>query len=377
MLEFQHVSKTFKNQEVLHDINMEIHDGEFVVLIGPSGCGKTTSLKMINRLIAPSKGQILLNGSDIRNEDMIRLRRNMGYVIQQTGLFPHMNIEDNMEVIAKLEHVEQAQRRARTRELMEMVGLDYAEFSQRYPQELSGGQQQRVGVARAFALDPDIILMDEPFSALDPITRSSLQDQLLQIQENVRKTIVFVTHDMDEAIKIADRICIMHDGNIVQFDTPEEILKYPVNEFVSSFVGKNRIWDSPELIRASDIMIKRVITTYPGVSLVRAYEYMRYNKVDTLMVVDHSQMLQGMITAKMIRRQPRDNHLLVRDIMVNPAYCAQEDDNLVDVMQQTRQHDFYNVPVLDEQGKLRGLITRSSLVTTFSKQFDLEEGEQA
>lgn len=377
MLEFQHVSKTFKNQEVLHDINMEIHDGEFVVLIGPSGCGKTTSLKMINRLIAPSKGQILLNGSDIRNEDVIRLRRNMGYVIQQTGLFPHMNIEDNIEVIAKLEHVEQAQRRARTRELMEMVGLDYAEFSQRYPQELSGGQQQRVGVARAFALDPDIILMDEPFSALDPITRSSLQDQLLQIQENVRKTIVFVTHDMDEAIKIADRICIMHDGNIVQFDTPEEILKYPVNEFVSSFVGKNRIWDSPELIRASDIMIKRVITTYPGVSLVRAYEYMRYNKVDTLMVVDHSQMLQGMITAKMIRRQPRDNHLLVRDIMVNPAYCAQEDDNLVDVMQQTRQHDFYNVPVLDEQGKLRGLITRSSLVTTFSKQFDLEEGEQA
>ena len=376
-MEFQHVSKTFKNQEVLHDINMEIHDGEFVVLIGPSGCGKTTSLKMINRLIAPSKGQILLNGSDIRNEDVIRLRRNMGYVIQQTGLFPHMNIEDNMEVIAKLEHVEQAQRRARTRELMEMVGLDYAEFSQRYPQELSGGQQQRVGVARAFALDPDIILMDEPFSALDPITRSSLQDQLLQIQENVRKTIVFVTHDMDEAIKIADRICIMHDGNIVQFDTPEEILKYPVNEFVSSFVGKNRIWDSPELIRASDIMIKRVITTYPGVSLVRAYEYMRYNKVDTLMVVDHSQMLQGMITAKMIRRQPRDNHLLVRDIMVNPAYCAQEDDNLVDVMQQTRQHDFYNVPVLDEQGKLRGLITRSSLVTTFSKQFDLEEGEQA
>ena len=171
-------SKTFKNQEVLHDINMEIHDGEFVVLIGPSGCGKTTSLKMINRLIAPSKGQILLNGSDIRNEDVIRLRRNMGYVIQQTGLFPHMNIEDNMEVIAKLEHVEQAQRRARTRELMEMVGLDYAEFSQRYPQELSGGQQQRVGVARAFALDPDIILMDEPFSALDPITRSSLQDQL-------------------------------------------------------------------------------------------------------------------------------------------------------------------------------------------------------
>ena len=179
MLEFQHVSKTFKSQEVLHDISMEIHDGEFVVLIGPSGCGKTTTLKMINRLISPTGGQILLNGKDIRSEDVIRLRRNMGYVIQQTGLFPHMNIEDNMEVIARLEHVEPAQRKARTRELMEMVGLDYDEFSHRYPQELSGGQQQRIGVARAFALNPDIILMDEPFSALDPITRSSLQDQLL------------------------------------------------------------------------------------------------------------------------------------------------------------------------------------------------------
>ena len=377
MLEFQHVSKTFKSQEVLHDISMEIHDGEFVVLIGPSGCGKTTTLKMINRLISPTGGQILLNGKDIRSEDVIRLRRNMGYVIQQTGLFPHMNIEDNMEVIARLEHVEPAQRKARTRELMEMVGLDYDEFSHRYPQELSGGQQQRIGVARAFALNPDIILMDEPFSALDPITRSSLQDQLLQIQENVRKTIVFVTHDMDEAIKIADRICIMHDGHIVQFDTPEEILKHPVNEFVSNFVGKNRIWDSPELIRASDIMIRHVITTYPGVSLVRAYEYMRYNKVDTLMVVDHRHSLQGMITASMIRRQPRDNHLLVKDIMIEPAYCAKEEDNLVDVMQKTKQHDFYNVPVLDEQGTLCGLITRSALVTTFSKQFDLEEGEQA
>ena len=237
MLEFQHVSKTFKNQEVLHDINMEIHDGEFVVLIGPSGCGKTTSLKMINRLIAPSKGQILLNGSDIRNEDVIRLRRNMGYVIQQTGLFPHMNIEDNMEVIAKLEHVEQAQRRARTRELMEMVGLDYAEFSQRYPQELSGGQQQRVGVARAFALDPAIILMDEPFSAVDPISRRQLQDELIAIQKKLEKTIVFVTHDIQEAVKIADKICLLNNGEIMQYDTPENIIKNPKNDFVRKFVN--------------------------------------------------------------------------------------------------------------------------------------------
>ena len=223
MLEFQHVSKTFKNQEVLHDINMEIHDGEFVVLIGPSGCGKTTSLKMINRLIAPSKGQILLNGSDIRNEDVIRLRRNMGYVIQQTGLFPHMNIEDNMEVIAKLEHVEQAQRRARTRELMEMVGLDYAEFSQRYPQELSGGQQQRVGVARAFALDPDIILMDEPSMGLSPILVNEIFDIIKEVSES-GTTVLLVEQNAKKALSIADRAYVLETGSITLEGKADDLL---------------------------------------------------------------------------------------------------------------------------------------------------------
>lgn len=376
MLEFKNVGKRFKNSEVLKNISMTIQDGEFVVFIGPSGCGKTTTLKMINRLIVPSKGQILLNGKDILKEDVIKLRRNMGYVIQQTGLFPHMNVQDNIEVIAKMEHVDAATREQKTRELMEMVGLDYEQYAKRYPAELSGGQQQRVGVARAFALDPDVILMDEPFSALDPITRSSLQDELLLIQENVKKTIIFVTHDMDEAIKIADRICIMHNGEVLQFDTPEEILKHPVNDFVSDFVGKNRIWDSPELIKAEDIMIRHVITTYPNVSLVRAYEYMRYNKVDTLMVVDRAQHLQGLVTAKMIRRKREENNLLIKDIMIEPPLVIHQGDSLVDVVQATKKVDFYNAPVVNEREELVGLITRSSLVTTFSKQFEVEEGDE-
>lgn len=376
MLEFKNVGKRFKNTEVLKNISMTIQDGEFVVFIGPSGCGKTTTLKMINRLIVPSKGQILFNGKDILKEDVIKLRRNMGYVIQQTGLFPHMNVQDNIEVIAKLEHIDAKIRDEKTKELMEMVGLDFEQYAKRYPAELSGGQQQRVGVARAFALDPEIILMDEPFSALDPITRSSLQDELLLIQENVKKTIIFVTHDMDEAIKIADRICIMHNGEVLQFDTPEEILKHPVNEFVSDFVGKNRIWDSPELIKAEDIMIRHVVTTHPNVSLVRAYEYMRYNKVDTLMVVDREQHLQGLVSAKIIRRNREANNLTIKDIMIKPPLIVHQGDSLVDVVQTTKKADFYNAPVVNDKDELVGLITRSSLVTTFSKQFEVEEGDE-
>lgn len=375
MLEFKNVGKKFKNTEVLKNISMTIQDGEFVVFIGPSGCGKTTTLKMINRLIVPSQGKILLNGKDILKEDVIQLRRNMGYVIQQTGLFPHMNVQENIEVIAKLEHVDASARVQKTKELMDMVGLDFEEYAKRYPAELSGGQQQRVGVARAFALNPDIIVMDEPFSALDPITRSSLQDELLLIQENVKKTIVFVTHDMDEAIKIADRICIMNDGQVLQFDTPEEILKHPLNAFVSDFVGKNRIWESPELIKAEDIMLHHVFTTNPNVSLLRAYEYMRSSKVDTLMVIDRSRHLQGLVTAKMIRQNRDGNNLVVKDIMMQPPLVIYQDDSLVDVVKATKKAEFYNAPVLNDKNELVGLITRSSLVTTFSKQFEEEEGD--
>ena len=203
-----------------------------MAFIGESGCGKTTTLKMINRLIKPTGGRILINGDSIETKDIIELRRSMGYVIQQTGLFPHMTVKENIEIIPRSEKRDPKQISQKTGELMEMVGLNPLEYLDRYPTELSGGQQQRVGVARAFATDPEIILMDEPFSALDPITRSGLQDELINLQSQLKKTIVFVTHDMDEAIKIADKICIMKDGSILQYDTPENILKYPAKEFV-------------------------------------------------------------------------------------------------------------------------------------------------
>lgn len=254
MIKVENITKRFKNRTVLKSISFQIEKGEFVSIIGPSGCGKTTLLKMINRLIKPTSGKIYINGENIYDKDPITLRRNMGYVIQQNGLFPHMTIKDNIEIIPKLEKKKSDEIYKRTIELMNMVDLNPDEYLNRYPSELSGGEQQRIGVARAFANDTDIVLMDEPFSALDPITRADLQNELLNLQSKLNKTIVFVTHDMDEALKLSNKICLMKDGEIIQFDKPEKILKEPENEYVESFVGKNRIWDNPEYIRAQDIM---------------------------------------------------------------------------------------------------------------------------
>ncbi|WP_282750132.1 ABC transporter ATP-binding protein, partial [Emergencia timonensis] len=212
MIQFRDVTKDFKGNVVLSDISMEIKDKELTVLIGPSGCGKTTTLKMINRLIQPSKGNIFIDGKNIEEMDKVQLRRNMGYVIQQGGLFPHMTVRQNIEIIERLEKKDPQAIVDNTVRLMKMVDLNPEAFLDRYPTELSGGQRQRIGVIRALANDPDIVLLDEPFSALDPVTRSSLQDELIELQAKVGKTMVFVTHDMDEAIKIADRICIMKDG---------------------------------------------------------------------------------------------------------------------------------------------------------------------
>lgn len=254
MIKVENITKRFKNRTVLKSISFQIEKGEFVSIIGPSGCGKTTLLKMINRLIKPTSGKIYINGENIYDKDPITLRRNMGYVIQQNGLFPHMTIKDNIEIIPKLEKKKSEEIYKRTIELMNMVDLNPDEYLNRYPSELSGGEHQRIGVARAFANDTDIVLMDEPFSALDPITRADLQNELLNLQSKLNKTIVFVTHDMDEALKLSNKICLMKDGEIIQFDKPEKILKEPENEYVESFVGKNRIWDNPEYIRAQDIM---------------------------------------------------------------------------------------------------------------------------
>ncbi len=377
MINFENISKQYKAKKVLNDITFTVQKGSLVAIIGESGCGKTTLLKMINRLIKPTSGTICIDGKDIAAMDEVTLRRRIGYVIQQTGLFPHMTIRENIELIPRLEKMPLKDREENTKRLMQMVGLDCNEFLDRYPTELSGGQQQRVGVARAFATDPDIILMDEPFSALDPMTRSDLQDELVLLQGKLKKTIIFVTHDMDEAIKIADMICIMKDGDILQYDTPENILNNPSDEFVSNFVGKNRIWSSPEFIRVSDIMIDQPVTASKDLSILKCIDKMRQNKVDTLLIIDReSRRLEGIVKARVLR-SVEDKSKQAKEFMTQDFKVLQPDENILDALKIVTDYKVSAVPVVDESSRLKGLITKSSLVTTLSQQYFEYEGGDA
>ncbi|MDU6315778.1 MAG: betaine/proline/choline family ABC transporter ATP-binding protein, partial [Enterococcus faecalis] len=241
MIEFQHVSKFYKGGKVaVDDINLSFDKGEFICFIGTSGSGKTTSMRMLNRMTDPSKGKILIDGQDIQKINPVELRRQIGYVIQNIGLMPHMTIRENIVLVPKLLKVPVEERNKIAEKMIDLVELP-REMLDRYPNELSGGQQQRIGVVRALAANQDIILMDEPFGALDPITRDSLQDLVKDLQERLGKTIVFVTHDMDEALKLANKIAIMSEGKVIQFDTPDNILRHPANEFVEELIGEDRL----------------------------------------------------------------------------------------------------------------------------------------
>jgi osmoprotectant transport system ATP-binding protein len=235
-------------------VNLEVGSGETCVLLGPSGCGKTTTLRMINRLVAPTSGKIYLAGRDTDAVDAVELRRGIGYVIQQIGLFPNITVAENIGVVPRLLGWDAARRRRRAEELLALLALEPAHFADRYPTELSGGQAQRVGVARALAVDPPVLLMDEPFAALDPVNREAIQDEFLRMQQKLRKTILFVSHDIDEAVKMADRIAIFHSGRLVQFAAPDEMLAHPADAFVANFVGRDRTLKRLRLTRVREIM---------------------------------------------------------------------------------------------------------------------------
>ncbi|MEA2434074.1 MAG: osmoprotectant transport system ATP-binding protein [Actinomycetota bacterium] len=293
MISLEHVSKRFQSSSgaAVDDLSIEILEGETVVLVGPSGCGKTTTMKMINRLIEPSDGRIVLDGVDVLKQDPVKLRRRIGYVIQSIGLLPHRSIEQNIATIPDLLGWEPQKTRARVRELAEVLDLD-RDLLPRYPSELSGGQRQRVGVARALAADPPVMLMDEPFGAVDPIVRERLQDQFLDIQRRLRKTIVFVTHDIDEAIKMADRIAIMNKGGVIeQFASPEEILRAPANDFVERFVGSERGLKRLALIKVGGIEVEEGPVVPPDASREDARAQMDRFGFDWSSVVDNGELL--------------------------------------------------------------------------------------
>ncbi|MBG9770298.1 choline ABC transporter ATP-binding protein OpuBA [Bacillus vallismortis] len=363
MLTLENVSKTYKGgKKAVNNVNLKIEKGEFICFIGPSGCGKTTTMKMINRLIEPSAGKIFIDGENIIEQDPVELRRKIGYVIQQIGLFPHMTIQQNISLVPKLLKWPEHKRKERARELLKLVDMG-PEYLDRYPHELSGGQQQRIGVLRALAAEPPLILMDEPFGALDPITRDSLQEEFKKLQKTLHKTIVFVTHDMDEAIKLADRIVILKAGEIVQVGTPDGILRNPADVFVEEFIGKERLIQSasPDVERVDQIMNTQPVTITADKTLSEAIQLMRQERVDSLLVVDDEHVLQGYVDVEIID-QCRKKANLVGEVLHEDLYTVLGGTLLRDTVRKILKRGVKYVPVVDENRRLIGIVTRASLV---------------
>ncbi|GAA0189397.1 betaine/proline/choline family ABC transporter ATP-binding protein [Cytobacillus oceanisediminis] len=301
----ENVTKRYGGQAdaAVDDVTIEIPAGEIVMLVGPSGCGKTTTMKMINRLIEPTSGKIFIGDEDVTHRNADDLRRHIGYVIQGAGLFPHYTVAENIAIVPRLLGWKKDRIAARVDELLELVNLEPAQYRDRYPRELSGGQQQRIGVARALAADPPVLLMDEPFGAVDPITRQRLQDELLRLQEELRKTIVFVTHDFDEAVKLGDRIAILDVGSrIVQYDTPEAILAAPASDFVEGFVGHGAALKQLTLTRVRDVELHEAAVAQVGGDATAAIQDARAKGREWVIVLDDQQRPQRWVSVKELER---------------------------------------------------------------------------
>jgi len=363
MIRLENVSMAYGEHEVLRSVSLHIPEGKLAVLIGPSGCGKTTTLQLINRLIVPTEGRIFVGDTDIAEADPVQLRRGIGYVIQEIGLFPHMTIRQNIEIVPKLLGWDEERRNARTTELLRLVGIE-SHYLERYPGKLSGGQQQRIGLLRALAADPPIILMDEPFGALDPITRESLQDEIMLLQKKLRKTIVFVTHDMDEALKIADLIILMKDGEVVQAATPHRLLSHPANAFVESFIGKHRGSRRLETIR--DVMSERVVCAGGDVSIVEAVDLMRREQVPSLFITDESGRFLGQVQIGDLGDAVPEQDCAVSKLMRTEVPAVQVTDSARDVFRMMLDARIDELPVLDAERRILGIVTRRSMVQSLA-----------
>jgi osmoprotectant transport system ATP-binding protein len=321
-----------KSAPAVDNITIEIPAGEIVMLVGPSGCGKTTTMKMINRLIEPTSGRILIGDEDVTHRDPDQLRRHIGYVIQGAGLFPHLTVADNIAIVPRLLKWDKQRTAARVDELLDLVNLEPAQYRDRYPRELSGGQQQRVGVARALAADPPVLLMDEPFGAVDPITRQRLQDELLRLQDELRKTIVFVTHDFDEAVKLGDRIAILQQGSeIVQYDTPEQVLANPANDFVRSFVGAGAALKQLTLARVRDVELHEAAVTRVGGDPAEAIRAARAIDREHVIVLDAQDRPLRWLSLDELN-DPRSLEQVARDEDLEKVSLASTLNDALDVM---------------------------------------------
>ena len=343
-----------------NNVSMEVGKGEICIFLGPSGCGKTTALKMINKLIPKTSGKIYIDGKDTDNMDPIALRREIGYVIQQIGLFPNMTIEANICVVPDLLKMDKQQSRKKARELMEMVNLDPDIFLKRYPRELSGGQQQRIGVIRALAADPPVMLMDEPFGAIDPINREVIQDEFLKMNSELGKTVLFVSHDIDEAIKMGDKIAIFREGILEQCDTPDEILANPANRFVKDFVGADRALKRLKLIPVTEAMMPFRVVVKPDDTLDIAADKMRERKAHIAVMVGPRGRARGYITSEYLKGE----HTGIVSEHVSPIPgTIHEKDNLHDAVSQMYAHATNWMPVVDDNATYKGYITQQFIAS--------------
>jgi osmoprotectant transport system ATP-binding protein len=360
------VTKLYEGQSVpaVDNVTLEIPAGEIVMLVGPSGCGKTTTMKMINRLIEPTSGRILIGEDDVTHRNPDELRRHIGYVIQGAGLFPHLTVGDNIAIVPRLLKWDKKRTADRIEELLDLVSLEPGKYRDRYPHELSGGQQQRVGVARALAADPPVLLMDEPFGAVDPITRQRLQDELLRLQEELRKTIVFVTHDFDEAVKLGDRIAILQVGSkIVQYDTPEQILANPADDFVSDFVGHGAALKQLTLTRVRDVELHEAAVARVGGDPVEAVTAARAIGRTHVIVLDAQDRPQRWMSLDELRA-PTSLARVARDEDLESVNLASTLNDALDEML-TSSHGV--VVVTGRRNTYRGVIRIETIMKAMSE----------
>ncbi|EHL20170.1 hypothetical protein HMPREF9628_00015 [Peptoanaerobacter stomatis] len=368
MIEFKSVSKVYLGGKVaVHNVNLKIEDGQFIVFIGTSGSGKTTCMRMINKMIEPSSGNILIDGKDIKNMNDVALRRSIGYVIQQIGLMPHMNIFENIVMVPRLLKMQENKLRDIAENLIKKVDLP-VEYLDRYPKELSGGQQQRIGVIRALSANQNIILMDEPFGALDPITRENLQTLVKNLQVELGKTFIFVTHDIDEALLLADKIAIMDNGQVIQYDTPQNILKSPANDFVKNLLGEKRLDHAKfDYLPVEEVMIRNPKSINYKKTTHEAMEIMHNSRVDSLFLVDDENVLIGMADVFDIRSSNRESSK-IEDYKL-PANAINRKTPLRDAIFYINKLGYRNLPIVDEEMHLIGLVTRASVMDIIYKGF--------
>lgn len=363
MIRFESLTKVFQTERgevrAVDNVSFEVPQGELCILLGPSGCGKTTTLKIVNRLIEHTSGKIYINERDTDEHDVIDLRRKIGYVIQQIGLFPNMTVEENICVVPRLLGWPKKQQHERAVDLINMVALDES-MLERFPKELSGGQQQRVGVARGLAADPPVLLMDEPFGAIDPINREVIQDEFLKMQADLKKTILFVSHDIDEAVKMGDKVAIFRDGKLVQYGSPDGVLANPVNDFVAEFVGGDRELKRMRLIKVRDAMDGGCLTVREGEPLGAAADKMRESGQESIVVVDNGGRPTGILRADDLS----DASISCADRQHPLPASTPIHSDLRTAVSRMFTYDTDWLPCVDSDGCLRGVVTRAGITRT-------------